>query len=94
MHRQSYVILVALAALTSGCWRYACIDNGGATCTDQFDSIFCSRGSGDGEYDSSYDDEDACGEGPHCEETRSFTSCSKEGFPYECDGVWYRVPCE
>jgi hypothetical protein len=28
-----------------------------------------------------------------CDEVRSFTTCKDEGFTYECNDVWYRLPC-
>jgi hypothetical protein len=82
--------LVTVALLSSGCWREICIDRadypgGRDMCAEGIGSVFGSDDTGDksGQFS-----------GLQCDAYRYATSCDLEGFPYECNGLWYAEPCD
>ncbi len=93
MHPTARLAALALALGASGCWTNACIqdpdDERYASCSEEEVSLYDAvANAGDDEY------EDRGYEGPSCDDLRVGTTCKDEGFDYECDGAWYKVPCD
>jgi hypothetical protein len=75
------VVVVAVAAASSGCWSAVCIDADRDVCADDVGSIW---------IDSSQED---VVNGVRCDVRLDFTTCRDQGYTYPCHGGWSKGRC-